>query len=831
MSTPIPVLPSEQHIFAECLYEDTRSNYRVAPSDRSAQICTQGISVLPSLHLTRPDNTLQGYALVPVVGVLIPSTHTIEVVFRVDGIAALSIISADSGWSINVDTADALVLRTGVLDTPIGTINRSTKTKLAVSFSSAGIRVMLNNGTPITVASHVQNYGAFRFNHNQPHITNSTTRLELFRVRIWGHDRLTSAYIFHDTPLLLGAPTPPLAPTLTAYREETLFPQTRPATRYVSFSGVSASVAPAGSASFAVTRTVSHVPETRYVRITGNTPITPAYPVVAAVTFSVGATSVSRTVTLPALPINEILNTVNVHLDTGVTATIPVTAPALPALSLVQNTKFIDGYINTLTSIGGYGTATTTAPTVALSSFANAWYLNNSAFITLPATHSNVRTFVLIYKEQQPVSYRGYFGNTTGYTFNGGETGGYVGTLQTVNLTYTEVINISDQFNAVKLNYTGQVAVVSNATTNQIQVFRKVNNQWVNNPETLSLDLQAPTAIGTPSIDISADGTFIALGFKLANAGEGTVQVWQYINNTWYKDLHLGSPDVAPAGGFGQSVAISNDGLTVAVSEAGAAKVHVFKKNVIWSPVPTTTINGYGEYIAMSGAADVIAVSEPAVSSIRMYTGTGTLSQTLSTYTGFRLDRQTQSLVAFNQSTNSVAAFTKTTSWASVRTWSLAFTGVDIHAGSTIITTGVTVSVYRTSDNAVLQTFTKGSKPQYGSVISFAANTLLTSDNSTNVEICSSTTDALGSGIVAVRAEGAAKSLDAPLYSRDVDILFFTSDTNMTVNRIGRTSIGQHLDGLVLGALFYNNVLTPTEIANIESYVRTRFRLGQLSLA
>ena len=831
----MPVSPALRHIFAEALFVDTANNLRVAPSDTSTQIRTSTISVLPSAALTRPDNTLQGYALLPNYGVWLPSEHTVEVVFRIQGNDALSLISGDSGWSVNIDATNNVLLRTGITDTPITTLNRAAKNKVAISFSADGIKVSVNSSVPTLIQSFVQNYGGFRFNHNQAHITNSLTRLELLRIRVWAYDRLESAYLFDERPLLTAMAVPFTAEALTKYREETIAPHCQSAPNYIGFTGLPSNVAAGNSVTFSVTRSATHLAETRYVRLTGDNPIAAAYPVITPLSFPIGTASVSRTFTLPAVASTEVVNNVQLALDTGVTGTVSLAAPSLPPISMLGTTKFVDGYIGGLSSLKAQGNATTTATTVAWSSFASAWYLNNSAFISLPVTHSNIRTFVLIYKEQQPVSYRGYFGNSTGYTFNGGETGSYVGTLQTVNLTYVEALNISNAFSNVKLNYTGQLAVTIDSTSNTVKVFRKVNSQWSVTPVSLPLDLQAPTSVIDASIDISTDGGIIALGFRGAAAGEGVAQVWRYIDGTWVKELHVGSPLVSPTGGFGYSVAISNDGNTLAVSEVSSASVYIFKKNVIWSPVPSTTIvgttgQGFGEFIALSSDADVVGVSASITSVIHLYSGTGSALQQLSSYKDFRFDRETRSLVAFNRTTNSVAVFTKTVLWASTQTWSMAFTGIDIHASSTVITSGVTVTVYRTSDKAILHTFTKGSKPQYGKVISFCSNTLLTSDDSTNLELYSSATDALGSGIVSVRSQKTNKALSAPLYTTDFDIIFFTADTNMTVNRIGRTFIGQHLNGLVLGALFYNSTLTATEMSSIEDYINMRLRIGSASL-
>ncbi|NND08253.1 MAG: T9SS type A sorting domain-containing protein [Saprospiraceae bacterium] len=109
-----------------------------------------------------------------------------------------------------------------------------------------------------------------------------------------------------------------------------------------------------------------------------------------------------------------------------------------------------------------------------------------------------------------------------------------------------------------------------------VEVFEFIDNEW----RTIGSPLDSPLPFGEMgrSLDLSYDGSIMAIGIPTTpdNTGEGQVQVYKFEDiGDW--EL-MGEPIVGGLDLTGYSVAISGDGMRIAVgAPAGAGKVQVFE--------------------------------------------------------------------------------------------------------------------------------------------------------------------------------------------------------------------------------------------------------------
>lgn len=146
---------------------------------------------------------------------------------------------------------------------------------------------------------------------------------------------------------------------------------------------------------------------------------------------------------------------------------------------------------------------------------------------------------------------------------------------------------------------------------NFVQVFKNINNVWTQIGANISGD-----TLGTNfgySIDLSADGSQVAIGDPGYKVSKGRVQVYKNLQNTWIKvgrDI-----DVMDSNSFGWSVALSADGNIVAAGAPpfGFSQVRVFKNTggswtQLGDEISQEGKSDFGWSVALSDDGTILAV-------------------------------------------------------------------------------------------------------------------------------------------------------------------------------------------------------------------------------
>jgi hypothetical protein len=466
--------------------------------------------------------------------------------------------------------------------------------------------------------------------------------------------------------------------------------------------------------------------------------------------------------------------------------------------------------------------------------------------ITLSSPLTGVRTMFLAYQELTSRTNRVYFGNANTYTFNGGTTGELVGPLVVSGSDFLLVRDSEDLIRRMAISSNDAVIVRANEGLDTIEVLRKVNNIWnATTPiTTLNLQLQTPSSVSNCTIDITPDGNKIVLGFPDANNGEGVVQVWEY-TTSWTKTLHLGSPIPIPnnLGGFGSQVVITPDGTTIAVAEIGSEQVFLFNKTTTWNNVPFQTITNTEVATNLSITDTDLAVSY-ANDSIRLYTKASstswTLNTTLSGYSRCVLDKLSNKFLLSKVFTGDVVLRALTATTTNIKTFSgtaLSY-GFDIAILDSIVTISNPSSseVYQYSPSGYTTPITVTStKDDYGFYITTSSSSIVVSNYEDTMTIHTSNSSGYGERIENVYVDGVLTPKNTKLDVDNVKIYAFTTVVPMTITEIGsgyNTSYGANsINGLFLGALFYNRVLTNAEIASISGKLKRRLNIQELKLS
>lgn len=131
--------------------------------------------------------------------------------------------------------------------------------------------------------------------------------------------------------------------------------------------------------------------------------------------------------------------------------------------------------------------------------------------------------------------------------------------------------------NTLSLNYNGEIVALGAAydvdndgwKDGKVSVYENINDQWALKGN----EILADNYIGLgAAVDLTADGTALVASAPLTEWGVGDFRVYTFENNTWSLVNSI-MPNPFTPGGFGSSVAISNDASIVSIG-APSAKVN-----------------------------------------------------------------------------------------------------------------------------------------------------------------------------------------------------------------------------------------------------------------
>lgn len=821
MNTGIGYRNPPNCVFAEVHVADAKQNYTILPFDKSASTYKEGITVLPTPGLSNIYTTLRGLVLLPNYKVKLPNVYTVDFRLTVWGTEDCTLISS-TFYTINLIGSDIYFNGTVLL----GGINRTDSFTLSIAHTDAHVLVSLNNSDPINIEGDMRGSGVFKLNYTQGTLVNGATTLTLhvFRMTI-GNKLAGGTYPVYDALLAQQKNTPKY---IGKHKCERLYTHVTPDFVNLTLSTAVTSVSRNVSFSVVVSRIKVGYAENAEIwfEFTKGSSVT-APGTVIPVLFN--SSEITKTISLSVGNIadTELITGVQVYLSYGHSIqklTLPYNAPSLP-LSMLINAALVDGYFAdtpTLSSLVS-GTGSSTAIRKYYENLGYGYEVTPSTFLTLSSVKTNIKTAVFVYKETSPVVYRGYVGNDTLPTFNGGDTGQYAGPLQTSANTFVEVLNKTGLYDNVHVSHNGKVIV---AIKSVVEIYRLVNDVWIATPDILDLQLQAPSSIASTSVDITPDGLHIALGFRNANNGEGVVQIWKQDGGVWVKQLHLSSPSLTPLGNFGHSVAISDDGQKLFVSEFNANKVRIYVKSSTWNSSPTQTLTGASGWgYEVHYADDVLLVGDSVTNSTDKYNAnTYLFDVNFPVSARCHFDKVNKDIVFYNKATGLIRLYRNYTLHA---TLDRTFTEVALHENSYAITENTTVNLYK--NGIFIRSFTKNTVPFYGSSLALSDDLLVINNFSDRFEVQSATSNNNASNVLSVVVNGinTAPSALLPYQDKDIDIIFMSFTTSLTVKYIGKTFLGGHLNGILLGALFYNRDLTTLEQTSIEKYIKYRLRIRE----
>ena len=518
----------------------------------------------------------------------------------------------------------------------------------------------------------------------------------------------------------------------------------------------------------------------------------------------------------------------------------------------IENSSFqISGYVegiladddlNGFTSVDG----TTTASKSSNSLYGDVYNISGSSQrINLSPTLTGIRTMFLAYQELSPVSNRLYFGDSNSYSFNGGPNGQLLGDLVVSGTDFLIVRTDSILVAKVVINATDDVIVRANENSGNIEVVRKVDTSWGSyvDVQVLNLQLQAPSSINNCSIDITPDGNTLLLGFPNANEGEGVVQVWNY-GTSWTKLLHIGSPNPIPnnLGGFGSFVSISPDGNMIAAAELGTNSVFLYKKATTWpnAPFQTITSTAIPSGVSITDTNLGISYNDDTVILYEEATPSWTLVSTFSGYSKCVLDKLSSKFLLGHLFTGVVKL--RDTNAPTVDIESFSGTTMSYGFDMTILDSVVTIS--SPEDSEIVQYLPSAytspvvignAAVDYGMYISTSATSIIATNYDTVFTIHTSDSDGYGERIENTYVNGELQPQNTLLENSNVAIYTFTTAIPMNIDQIGsgyNSSYGANsLNGLFLGALFYNRVLTDIEINTISNSLKRRLDIQELKLS
>jgi hypothetical protein len=541
-----------------------------------------------------------------------------------------------------------------------------------------------------------------------------------------------------------------------------------------------------------------------------------------------GTTSISFNVNIGLITKNKKVTYIDLIITNGtysVTTRINITNTAPYLKNVIQLPGFIEAVLAQDSLQGWVGVNGTTSTSLITSISNGKLYkiTNHATRITLSQAISNVRTIFYIYQELNTVNNRLYVGKSDGYTFNGGATGEYIGDLQVNNSSYVKVHALTGVYRKPTVAKNGNFCVFIDEPNQKVKVLQKNGNNWITTPIELNLNLQAPGLINNASIDISENGQHIILGFPEANNGEGVVQIWSKVGvaTTWTKTLHLGTSSTASnANSFGHSVTINNDGTGFFASELGTNNIYYYKFNILWSATPTQIITGSSSCVRLSMSSTR--------ASIVFFTGEGRVLTYGTTWTQEATYPDTV-LAVVDKATNKYMIFdidgvlkifnTNITTPIFTLT-NTSIYDLDIYNSDFLLALPLTqqVKIYRNGSYTSPITL-NSAIADYGIYSQLTSSTVVISDYDTVLDIFSSDASSYGEPILDVYRNGVQVNDTDKFNNESIGIYCFRTALPMTIDTIGSglgSSYGANsINGIFLGAIFYDRLLTIQEIQDI----------------
>lgn len=523
--------------------------------------------------------------------------------------------------------------------------------------------------------------------------------------------------------------------------------------------------------------------------------------------------------------------------------------------TLTSISGYLDGYLSkqsitagTIPNLSASKSAITSATQYSDAIYGTSYLIDSVGhFIDLTETINNIRTVVLVYKELSTVANRVYVGSSNGYTFNGGIGGELVGDLVVGSEEYTTAFEQTLKISNTKISGSSDRMVAIDETNNRILVYGKnTNGTWNSTPTELNTSITEEGYLQGVSIAMNDEGTAIAFGFKNASNGEGVVQIWKLVGTTWTKDLHISSPVPSPSqGAFGYQVAINQLATRLIVSELGSNKLYTFDKTSIWSNTPDYTISGTGRLgYSLSANSDCTLLAATAADSKKTFIyrfSSGWTNEQEISFGELCKIHPTANLVLLSQiSTAEVKVYEKISStWSQIKSfsnggYSLFGFAIDLDNDKNVYIASpqqkaVTKYIFSTSWNTTID-FTAIGIGEYGYTFSASTNSLSISNYLNLLRVITREGGALPQSIINVRQGRQNKPLNTPLENTNPQILTFQSNVGLSVDKIGKGLQGNSLNGLFLGALFYNRILTTAQLRTIEDFLTRYLLLENYSL-
>ena len=532
--------------------------------------------------------------------------------------------------------------------------------------------------------------------------------------------------------------------------------------------------------------------------------------------------------------------------------------PILSPITSISN--YVDAFIakstsnqNQLTNLSNTIVATTTSQFVNSASFGYGYKITQSSdSINLPSAITNIRTVFFVYKELQMTPNRTYVGSSTGYTFNGGTNGGLVGDRLLGLNDYVNAQTVNTKSIVVKIAKNDSIYFLTDELFNKALIYSKNTlGIWSSTPVILNTEIIGNNVLKNSALYINTTGNLVVLGVKNASNGEGIVQVWKLSESGWIKDLDLGSAISSPYyGGFGYSVAITDDGLKLYVSELGANngsenRVYEFSKTGdVWSAIPTHTFTGTGNFgyqIDISSDGKYLGILESDTKKLKIYTFNSSdsswlLAQTISDVETFSLAKNATYLVTSQYTTSLVTIYQLVSdTWTSVKT----ITNAVLNFGYAIDTDNEhnvlvgsplenKVYLYSYSDNWTAPLITSSSEKDYGYTVSRSYCSNLISSYTNVVDLYTNNGAAIPQNIISVRQNSVTKQLGDYL-GMDYSILTFQSSSGLSIDKIGAGKSGTSLNGVFMGLVMFSRLLSLSEISTVEDTLARYLKLFKYS--
>lgn len=501
---------------------------------------------------------------------------------------------------------------------------------------------------------------------------------------------------------------------------------------------------------------------------------------------------------------------------------------------------YLDGYFAKSSTVSGTIpnlTATKNASTSAALEtsllYGNIYNINSTAEkINLIAPIVGVKTLFFVYRELAATAYRKYVGSASSYTFNGGAGTQLVGGLQFNAGDFVKVTTQSGRFSKVAISEDESNLVYIDDSANTVKVVRRISGIWrFDSSVTLPLIVGDAATLANASLQINSAGDLICIGLKNSNLGEGRVLHFTRTGvSTWTSSLNLGQTSPVPMiDGFGLAAFVSDDDTKLLASVQGSNNIYQFEKVAgIYNTTPTNVFSFFGKKILGNSTLSRFAAQDNS-GNLRVFDA-GTLTQTIiGAELDFALKGDYIAISKFNDSVE-IWRFVSGT-WGLIKTitsvvndfgYSLSFNSAyDLLVGSP---NQATSFLYSFSDNWTMPKSFIGTG-LYGYANALTASSVLISNYTDNLEFYSSDGASLPQIITDVRQNRTSVPLTTNLDSTDAQVLVFSSSSDLTVD-----SIASEINGLFLGCLMYNRLLTTAEIQGIETNIYEYLGLGSRSL-